>query len=123
MPNRLAQWAASTCALLCLTATAVAQQAPNAGSILRQLEPDTPSLPAPNADVSRDRHEAPPPPGPTLHVRAFRIDGNRLIRTERIQKLLARYLNRDLSPADLREATDAIAHDYNHAGWLARVRV
>ena len=38
-------------ALLCLTGTAVAQQAPNAGSILRQLEPDTPDLPAPKADT------------------------------------------------------------------------
>ncbi len=123
MPNRFAQWVASMSALLCLTATAVAQQAPNAGSILRQLEPDTPSLPTPKADTSQNRHEAPPPPGPTIHVRAFRIDGNKLIRTEKIQKLLAPYANRDLSPADLREATDAVARFYNRAGWLARVLV
>ncbi len=110
-------------ALLCLTATAVAQQAPNAGSILRQLEPDTPSLPTPKADTAQSRHETPPPPGPTIHVRAFRIDGNKLIATEKIQKLLATYVNRDLSPADLRAATDAVARFYNRAGWLARVLV
>jgi hemolysin activation/secretion protein len=123
MPNRFAPWAAWMSALLCLTGTAVAQQAPNAGSILRQLEPETPSLPAPKADTSQNKHEAPPPRGPTIHVRAFRIDGNKLIRTERIQKLLATYVERDLSPADLRQATDAVAHLYNRAGWLARVIV
>ena len=123
MPNRFAQWAALLSALLCLTRIAVAQQAPNAGSILRQLEPDTPSLPAPKADTSQNKSEAPPPPGPTIHVREFRIEGNQLLKTEQIQKLLAAYSNRDLSPADLRQATDAVAHLYNRAGWLARVIV
>src|ERR1700691_3493160 len=101
MPNRFAQWAAWMSALLCLTGTAVAQQAPNAGSILRQLEPETPNLPAPKADTSQNKHEAPPPTGQTIHVRAFRIDGNKLVKPERIQKLLATYVERDLSPADL----------------------
>jgi hemolysin activation/secretion protein len=123
MPNRFAQWAAGMSALLCLTGTAVAQQAPNAGSILRQLEPETPSLPAPKADTSQNRHEAPLPTGPTIHVRAFRIEGNTLVKTGRIQKLLAPYVERDLSPADLRQATDAVAHLYTRAGWLARVIV
>jgi hemolysin activation/secretion protein len=123
MPNRFAQWAALLSALLCLTRIAVAQQAPNAGSILRQLEPDTPSLPAPKAATSQNKSEAPPPPGPTIHVREFRIEGNQLLKTEQIQKLLAAYINRDLSPADLRQATDAVAHLYNRAGWLARVIV
>jgi hemolysin activation/secretion protein len=123
MPNRFAQWAALLSALLCLTRFAVAQQAPNAGSILRQLEPDTPSLPTPKADTSQNRTEAPPPPGPTIHVRAFRIEGNQLLKTEQIQKQLAGYINRDLSPTDLRQATDAVAHLYNRAGWLARVIV
>jgi hemolysin activation/secretion protein len=123
MSNRFAQWAVLLSALPWLIATAVAQQAPNAGSILRQLEPATPTLPAPKADTSQNRPEAPPPAGPTIHVRAFRVEGNQLVRTDQIQKLLARYADRDLSPADLREATDAIAHLYNRGGWLARVLV
>jgi hemolysin activation/secretion protein len=110
-------------ALLCLTGTAVAQQPPNAGSILRQLEPATPSLPAPRAETRQDRHHAPPPPGPRIHVRAFRIEGNHLVGTGQIQKLLATYVDRDLSPADLRQATDAVARFYSRAGWLARVLV
>ena len=112
-----------TVALLSPGVPAVAQQAPNAGSILRQLEPAPPTLPAPQADTAPKRERPAVPPGPPIHVRAFRIEGNRLIRTRRIQKLLARYVDRDLTPADLREATDLIARDYHRAGWLARVFV
>jgi hemolysin activation/secretion protein len=108
-------------ALVAFAGAAIAQQAPSAGSILRQLEPDTPSLPAPKADTSPDRHEAPPPTGPAIHVREFRIDGNQRIRSEQIQKVLSAYVNRDLTPADLRQATDDVARFYNRAGWLARL--
>ncbi len=65
----------------------------------------------------------PAPAGPAIHVRAFRIEGNQLIPTPQIQQLLAGYMNRDLTPADLRQATDSIAHLYDHRGWLARVLV
>jgi hemolysin activation/secretion protein len=123
MPNRFVQWAASTASILCLVGAAVAQQVPNAGSILRQLEPATPSLPVPKADSSRKTAPAAAPSGPAVHVRAFRIEGNRLIPTPQIEKLLAGYVNRDLTPADLREATDSIARLYDHRGWLARVLV
>ena len=116
-------WIACVSALVGLCATALAQQVPNAGSILRQLEPQIPNQPAPKADNSQNKAEAPAPAGPTFHVRAFRIEGNHRVRTDRIQKLLAPYLNRDLSPADLRQATDAIARLYDRAGWLARVLV
>ncbi len=101
----------------------MAQQAPNAGSILRQLEPATPELPVPKADNSHKNAPAAVPSGPVIHVRAFRIQGNRRIPTARIQRLLAGYVNRDLAPADLRQATDLIAHLYDHSGWLARVLV
>ena len=63
------------------------------------------------------------PSGPAIHVRGFRIEGNQRIATPRIQRLLAGYVNRDLSPADLRQATDSIARLYNTTGWLARVLV
>jgi hemolysin activation/secretion protein len=123
MPNRIAQLAASAASLLCLLGSAMAQQTPNAGSILRQLEPETPQLPVPKADSSQQNAAPAAQSGPAIHVRAFRIEGNQRIKTAQIQQLLARYLNRDLSPADLRAATDAIAHLYDKSGWLARVLV
>jgi hemolysin activation/secretion protein len=123
VPNRIAQLAASAALFLCLLGTAVAQQVPNAGSILRQLQPETPQLPVPKADSSPRSAPATAPSGPIIHVREFRIAGNQRINTAQIQHILAVYLNRDLSPSDLREATDAIAHLYNRAGWLARVLV
>ncbi len=101
----------------------MAQQVPNAGSILRQLEPETPSLPALKTQPGPKPAPAAVPPGPALHVRGFRIEGNHLIATARIQRLLAGYVDRDLSPADLRQATDSIARLYSHEGWLARALV
>jgi hemolysin activation/secretion protein len=122
MPNRVVQWAAAAASILCLVGPAVGQQVPNAGSILRQLEPEPPNLPTPKEESSR-RSAPAAAAGPAIHVRAFRIDGNRLIQTAQIQKLLAGYVNRDLSPADLRQATDSIARLYRRSGWLARVLV
>src|ERR1700722_10718986 len=123
MPNRIAQSAALAALLACLVGSAMAQQVPNAGSILRQLEPATPDLPVPKADTSRKSAPAAAPSGPAIHVRAFRIEGNQRIATAKIQRVLSGYLNRDLSPADLRAATDSIAHLYDRSGWLARVLV
>jgi hemolysin activation/secretion protein len=123
MPNRTAQLAALAVSMSCLVGTAVAQQVPNAGSILRQLEPDTPTAPLPKAGPAQQQTPPPAPSGPVIHVRAFRIAGNRLIATARIQSLLAGYVNRDLSPADLQQATDSIARLYSRKGWLARVLV
>jgi hemolysin activation/secretion protein len=123
MPNRFIQYAALAASLSCLIGTAVAQQVPNAGSILRQLEPDTPTAPLPKAQPSQQEAPPPAPAGPPIHVRAFRIEGNQLIATARIQSLLAGYVNRDLSPAQLQQATDSIARLYGHEGWLARVLV
>ncbi len=122
MPNRFAQLAAAA-SLLCLIGTGVAQQVPNAGSILRQLEPETPTAPLPKAEPAPKQAPPPAPSGPPIHVRAFRIEGNHLITSARIQSLLTRYANRDLSPADLQQATDSIARLYAHQGWLARVLV
>jgi hemolysin activation/secretion protein len=123
MPNRLAQLAALAASTLCFGTVAVAQQVPNAGSILRQLEPEPPSLPALKAQAAPKSAAEAVPSGPALHVRGFRIEGNHLIATLRIERLLAGYVDRDLSPADLRQATDSIARLYSHEGWLARALV
>ena len=123
MPNRLAQLAALAASIFCLAGAAVAQQVPNAGSILRQLEPETPSLPPLKGQAAPKPAPEAAPAGPPLHVRGFRIEGNHLIATARIQRLLAGYVDRDLSPADLRQATDSVARFYSHEGWLARVLV
>jgi hemolysin activation/secretion protein len=109
--------------MVCLIGSAVAQQVPNAGSILRQLEPQTPTAPLPKAEAAPQQAREPAPSGPPIHVNAFHIEGNHLIATSRIQSLLARYVNRDLSPAELRQATDSIARLYHREGWLARVLV
>ena len=123
MPNRFAQLAALAASMVCLMGSAVAQQAPNAGSILRQLEPETPTAPLPKAEPEQKKAPPPAASGPAIHVSVFHIEGNHLIATARIQSLLARYVNHDLSPTDLQQATDSIARLYHHQGWLARALV
>lgn len=123
MPKINSQLAAAAVSAICLVGSAAAQIVPNAGSILRQLEPERPNLPAPKEDSAQKKAAATAPAGPAIHVRVFRIEGNHRIATAQIQQLLASYVNRDLSPADLRQATDSIAHLYSRDGWLARVLV
>jgi hemolysin activation/secretion protein len=123
MPNRFAQLAASAAVALCPGIAAMAQQVPNAGSILRQLEPAAPNLPALKEQPAPKSAAEAAPSGPSLHVRGFRIEGNHLLPTARIQRLLAGYVDHDVSPADLQQATDAIARLYSHEGWLARALV
>jgi hemolysin activation/secretion protein len=123
MPNRFAPLPAFAASMSCLIGTAVAQQVPNAGTILRQLEPETATAPLPKAGPAAKQAPPPAPAGPPIHVSAFHIEGNHLITTARLQSLLAGYVNHDLSPADLQQATDSIARLYNQEGWLARVLV
>src|ERR1700753_3495159 len=118
MPTRFAPSPPGAPCWLCLAGAATAQQVPNAGAILRQLEPDVPPPPAPKADQSTQGEAESTPSGPPIHVSAFRLTGNERIRTSRIEALLAPYVNRDLTPAQLREATDAVARLYRAQGWL-----
>src|ERR1700761_6318519 len=89
MPKRFAQLAAMTASLVCLAGSAVAQQAPNAGAILRQLEPESPAAPVPKVESSRQAASPAAASGPLIHVRTFRIEGNQRIPTAKLQALLS----------------------------------
>ena len=102
----------------------LAQVAPSAGAVLRQLQ-QAPSaaLPQARSESDQDADKAKVPAGPPIHVNGFSFAGNHLIATGRLEALVAGFTHRDLAPEELKQATDAVAHDYHRLGWLARVFV
>jgi hemolysin activation/secretion protein len=105
------------------TTLSVAQVAPDAGSLLQQLERDRkpalppkslPTQPAPPAAMQ-------PQAGATLTVSSFRFAGNTLLSADRLLPVVASYLNRPLDFAQLQAATAAVAEVYRQAGWIVRV--
>lgn len=109
--------------LSCLLAAApvIALAAPDAGSVLQQLEARPGGkLVAPKLKTPQE----PTPPaadhsGPVLRVNAFRLEGQTLVSSPTLQAALAGFTGRDLSLTQLQEAAWVIVQTYRSAGWLA----
>lgn len=119
LPLRLRPWTLAAATLL--PPIALAQQLPDAGSVLRQIEPQRQApLPA--------RSEAPPaaPPmtapagGATVTVQRFEFRGNTLLPTEQLTAAVAPWLKRPLGFGELQAAAMAVATLYREAGWVVR---
>lgn len=98
-----------------------AQTFPDAGALQQQIERER-QLQLPR-QVAPERPATPPqmkPDGVSVTVREFRFAGNTLLSTERLAPLVASYLNRPLSFAELQAAAAAIANAYLEAGWVVR---
>lgn len=98
-----------------------AQTLPNAGSVLKQIE-GSQQQPLPPKGAPEF---APPPPlqsigGPTVTVRKFRFVGNRLLTDKQLERVVARFLDRPLDFAGLRNSAIAVADAYRKAGWVVR---
>jgi len=114
--------------LTALTLTAlpvVALAAPDAGSLLQQIESQsaplqsgpglkTPAVPTPTAAGDA---------GPLVRINEFRIEGNQLLGTTELQRALAGFSGRDLSLTQLQEAAWVIVQTYREAGWLVHAFV
>lgn len=104
----------------------VAAAAPDAGSLLQQLEaaPVVPAVRAPSLKTP----PAPTPPagasaGPVLHVKAFRFEGATLMSAQVLQGALSGFTGRDLSLTQLQEAAWVVTQTYRQAGWLVNAFV
>ena len=111
--------------LLCLLPSVVLA-APEAGSVLQQLEP-RPAAPAFKAS-NLQTPQAPTPSaaeagGPVLHVNAFELEGATLLSTEVLKGALVGFVNRDLSLTQLQEAAWVVTQTYREAGWLVNAFV
>ncbi len=99
-----------------------AQTAPNAGSLQQQIERER-ANPVPRRSLPArpdEPRELAPPSGPTITVRRFTFAGNTLLPSAQLQALVADFLNRPLSFAELQRAPAAIANQYRQAGWIVR---
>lgn len=122
MPSRHAL-ACGIAAALAFPSLAAAQSSPpDAGSLLQQLEqPRVVPLPPRAAPLL----PVPPPllsiSGPTVTLSGIRFAGNSLLGSAELTPVVAGFLNRPLSFAELRGAATAVASAYRQAGWIVRV--
>ena len=103
-----------------VTSVSLAQAAPDAGSLLQQLErerkPALPSKALPAAQPPAMQAQA----GPGVTVSQFRFAGNTLLSAEQLAPVVANYLNRPLDFAQLQAAPAAVAELYRATGWVVR---
>lgn len=98
-----------------------AQQAPDAGGLLRD-QPKPPPVVAPKpAPVAPAAAPAPADGGPTVLVKSFRIQGATLIPAAELAEQLKDFVGRQLTLAQLQRVAPALIAYYAQKGYLARV--
>jgi len=107
---------------LLLAGSAFAQRAPDAGRVLEESKTGgapQPPRPAPRLDVQEPvRPALTAPDSFRVLVKGFRITGSSAFAEARLAPLLASYVDRELSLADLEEAAAAITRYYRDRGYL-----
>lgn len=100
----------------------LAWSAPDAGSVLRQIEPQAASvLPKPSPRNSAWAEPADALPGePTTLVQSFRIVGNQQLTDRQLQRALRGFVDRPLSLSQMKQAAQVVMNRYRKAGWMAR---
>jgi len=115
---------ATTLCLFSWAGVSFAQTLPNIGDALRQSQP--PPMPAAPAPALPAIGGAPPieppmtklPGGPTVQVKAVRVEGNRVIDTATLQALVADAAGKALSLQDLEDVALRITKYYRAAGYF-----
>ena len=103
----------------------LALAAPDAGSLLQQIESQSsplqsaPGLKTPTVPTPPAAGDA----GPLVRINEFRIEGNQLLPSDVLQRALAGFSGRDLSLTQLQEAAWVIVRTYREAGWLVHAFV
>jgi hemolysin activation/secretion protein len=98
-----------------------AQTAPDAGSVLRQIEQERRApLPPQSAPLLM-----PPAPmraldGATVTVTTFRFVGNTMLTGQQLAQSVAKFLGHPIGFAELQDAAVAVASAYREAGWVVR---
>lgn len=102
-----------------------AQVVPDAGALRQQIERER-VLPAP-ARPLLDSTSVPTLPAPLsdlrLTVKGIRFSGNTLIDSEKLEAIVAPYLNQPQTFAQLQEIAALVAQVYRDAGWVVRAYI
>lgn len=102
---------------------AQAQQTPDAGSLLQQIQRATPNtlpdtfqhpkvLPAPAEKLA--------PAGVSIEIKRFEFVGNTLLNDESLNAALKPWIGRQGDFNELKRAAQAVAEAYREAGWIVR---
>lgn len=113
------------CALVSATlcTSAWAQNAVQAGDVLRQIEPSrAATVPAAQpVDTSKPQPSASEPGATTVQVRQWVLMGNTLLTQAQIDGLLLNFSSAPISLKQINEAAAWVQRAYETEGWLARV--
>lgn len=104
---------------------AVAQNVPDAGSLMRQTEQN---IRFTQNQRNVPTHEALPPEAvfsdtTSLKVKGFKFDGNRLLSEAQLRAATKSFAERALNANDLQHLTDAVIEAYRNAGWLVKAYI
>jgi hemolysin activation/secretion protein len=110
--------------LLLIAALACSSQAAevDAGSLQQQIDrQQRPKLPPVAQPLSAPKNDAVlPATGPLVTLQAFKFEGPSKLSEKELSALLAPYLGKSLSFAQLQAATIQVADAYRDAGWIAK---
>ena len=101
-----------------------AQAAPDAGSVLQQIQQNIKTIPAVQDEykaLSRPNVGQAQPGAITVRVERFEFKGNTRLTQEKLDAAVAPWLQRDLDYSQLRQIAAVVTNAYLEAGWLARV--
>ncbi len=98
-----------------------AQTAPNAGTLLQQIEkPKQPELPPKSGPLFTPPAVLESLGGATVVVKEFRFGGNTRLTNAQLGAAVASFKGRPLNFAELQSAAMAVANAYRKAGWVVR---
>jgi hemolysin activation/secretion protein len=100
-----------------------AEAAPDAGSVLQQIQQNIKTQPS-GADTQPATRLTPSQPKPgavTVRVERIEFQGNTLLSTDQLNAVVTPWLQRDLDYAELRKITSVVSAAYREAGWMASV--
>ena len=109
--------------LVSLAHATFAQTAPDAGAILRETERQQRQLPTPGPQAIPQKPAPKAQSALRVTVKAFTLTGNTLVAEPELQAILTPWLGREVSFAELEQATNALAEAYRKRGWLARAQL
>ena len=114
--TRVAFWVALACAL-----PALAQQPPDAGSVLRDVQkplPPAPAKPQPRLEIEQRRPALAPQPTLRFVLKRVRITGNTVFSESALQEVVRDFVGKEIGFADLEEAAVRITRYYRERGYL-----
>lgn len=113
----LSLWAVAL-GLACMSHAAVA--APDAGTLLKQYDPDKQALPPPLKKLPSTAQPGEAREGEAkVWVNRFAFNGNKLLSEEKLQAALALFQNQNLTFSQLQQAAQAVMTFYRAQGWIA----